>query len=277
MAMRSRRSDYAVPAVLALPGALITGATAYLVFDPVSNLGPPPLALGAVTGVALLITGTWLGFAALRDDVSSQVSDHRIELVQLLRRRSSGDGEPWSRTAGPDERWVDDRERALLRWPGPRPDLRPLAVGLLIWLVLLLSIAVSATRRVFADLQTHAGLGPGEAPAVITGVTAVLTASGVLTGAVCLGLSRIMRARGAEARDVGEAYAAKQRADDEGRAAVIRAQAEMTRAQAELLRAQRELAPDPTPPAEGSPNPSEGPAGEGPAPALPSQPGGPPG
>ncbi|MEV6758438.1 hypothetical protein [Streptomyces sp. NPDC051214] len=95
------------------------------------------------------------------------------------------------------------------------------------------------------------GLGPGDAPAI----AAVAVSAPTLIALGLAAVPRILRAWGARARDTGQGKGAASfgeadviRAQKEGEAAVLRAQAEMKRAEAEYLRAEKGL--DPLPPAQ---------------------------
>lgn len=96
----------------------------------------------------------------------------------------------------------------------------------------LLLIAVLGTRSLLRTFSEHGNLGPSEAPTLIGTIASLAGAVGVLVGAVCLGVSRIMRASGASQRD-----------RNDGEAALVLARAEQMRAEAELIRARKGLPP----------------------------------
>jgi hypothetical protein len=128
-----------------------------------------------------------------------------------------------------------------------------------------------------AWFQSHYGLGFG--PGSASAITAAAIGLPGLIAAVITIVPRVIRAWGAKAKDTGEGDGAAStgradiiRAEKEGEAAIIRAQAELTRAQAEMKRAELGLEPLPptyilsppeVPPALGGPTSNGGPPDSG--------------
>ncbi|MFI0998459.1 hypothetical protein ACIP10_07140 [Streptomyces galbus] len=136
-----------------------------------------------------------------------------------------------------------------------------------------LGLSLFGLRAVLGRLDASSGLGPADAPAIVS------TAVGIpaLIAVVIAVIPRTIRAWGAKAKDTGMGGGAQAtgradiiRAEKEGEAAVIRANAELVRAQAELKRAELGLEPlpaAPTVPEPGTPTalPSTTNNGNGPA------------
>ncbi|MET9462896.1 hypothetical protein ABZY05_49375 [Streptomyces canus] len=117
------------------------------------------------------------------------------------------------------------------------------------WLCTFLGLSLFGVRALLASLDTHSGLSPSDAPAI---VGAAVGLPGLIAAAVAAA-PRIIRAWGAKARDTGAGHGASAagqaeliRAEKEGEAAILRAKAELKRAEAELKRAEAGL--DPLPP-----------------------------
>lgn len=102
---------------------------------------------------------------------------------------------------------------------------------------LLILVAMLGTRSLLKASSEHGNLGPSEAPTLVTTIVSLTGAIGVLVGAVCLGISRIVRASGASDRDRGEG----ERHRNDGQAALMLARAEQMRAEADLIRARKGL------------------------------------
>jgi hypothetical protein len=107
-----------------------------------------------------------------------------------------------------------------------------------------LGLSLFGLRNVLTSLSSAAGLGPADTPSILStavGIPALITAAIVV-------IPHIVRAWGAQARDERAGDADVIRAEKEGQAAIIRAQAELRRADAEFLRAEKGLEPLPAPP-----------------------------
>ncbi|MFG2556998.1 hypothetical protein [Streptomyces sp. NPDC048581] len=107
-----------------------------------------------------------------------------------------------------------------------------------------LGLSLFGLRDVLTSLDSPVGLGPADTPAIVStaiGIPALITAA-------ILVIPHIVRAWGAQARDERAGDADVIRAEKEGQAAIIRAQAELRRADAEFLRAEKGLEPLPAPP-----------------------------
>jgi hypothetical protein len=166
---------------------------------------------------------------------------------------------PGSAAPASEEEEVDPRLTFVheVQWPRDRDgnpiEVARLPVGAVYLIVALGFLALFGTRSLLGHIDTHTRLGPDQAPGVIA---AAVGLPGLVT-AVVMVVPRVLRAWGAKVKDEGTGSADVIRAEKEGEAAIIRAQAELRRAHAEVLRAEKGL--DPLPP-----------------PALPQAPDGPP-
>ncbi|MFB6772818.1 hypothetical protein [Streptomyces sp. NPDC056337] len=145
-----------------------------------------------------------------------------------------------------------------VQWPRGRDgnplEVARLPVGAAYLIVALGFLALFGTRSLLGNIDTHTGLGPDQAPGVIA---AAVGLPGLVT-AIVMVTPRVLRAWGAKVKDEGSGSADVIRAEKEGEAAIILAQAELRKADAEFLRAEKGL--DPLPPRALSQAPDEPPA-----------------
>jgi hypothetical protein len=101
-----------------------------------------------------------------------------------------------------------------------------------VWIAVLLAAASISVREVLESFRAHGRLGPSDAPAVVTTIVALGTATGTLIGVTLTAYAKYVRARGQADADL------------------IRARAEMVRAEADAVRARAGL-PQVEPPVNG--------------------------
>ncbi|MFF1320079.1 hypothetical protein ACFVZZ_11745 [Streptomyces chartreusis] len=173
-----------------------------------------------------------------------------------VRRVEAVWGDKWRRrtAAGAHDIVVDG-------WSMPRqvPDLE------IYLLCTFLGVSIVSMRGLLEGLDSRAGIGPADAPAIVGAVASVPALIALAVGVV----PRVIRAWGSKAKDTGEGDGAAAagradiiRAEKEGEAAVIRARAELVRAEAEMKRA--ELGLEPLPPTYVQSPPDTPPALDGP-------------
>lgn len=189
-------------------------------------IGVLPRVIGSVLLSLWILTGLVAGYRRLYPRSTYE--------ADLQRPPEEHGRQPW--------RW---RHKLL---PGRLPTIEAY------WLITFLALGLWGLKAVLASLDTHGRLGPSDAPAIVSAAVGLPA----LIVAVIAAVPRIIRAMGAKARDMGARQASEQegqaavlRAQLEGQAAIIRAQAEMRRAEAEYLRVQRgwyELPPAPESP-----------------------------
>ncbi|MGW3815369.1 hypothetical protein [Streptomyces sp. NPDC005046] len=95
------------------------------------------------------------------------------------------------------------------------------AVG--VWIVVLLAGALIGLREVLDSFQAHGRLGPSDAPAAVTTIVALGTATGTLIGVTLTAYAKYVQARGQAGADM------------------VRAKAELIRAEADMIRARAGL------------------------------------
>ncbi|MFE1923295.1 hypothetical protein ACFW91_12085 [Streptomyces asoensis] len=105
--------------------------------------------------------------------------------------------------------------------PGRRQWHARVAVGL--WILLLSASAWLGLRDVLDSFRIHGRLGPSDAPALVTTIVALGTATGTLIGVTLTAYAKYVQARGQAESDL------------------IRAKAELMRAEADMVRARAQL------------------------------------